>query len=157
MIPIAQIVSHKGTAFDAKTWRVMSKVAWRAGAEDWHEETLPKHFTAKGTREYRYKPRAKSYMKRKASQKKHQNPLVWSGESKKLAEASYKLRASSKGARLVLSLPKHFYQYRKDLKQPNKARELQAITQQDAEQMAGVLDGTMQDQINNSPDNEHRV
>lgn len=55
--------------------------------ELWHSTMRPKHFTAEGATEYHYKKRTDKYMRAKENKKKHQLPLVWSGESRTRAIA----------------------------------------------------------------------
>lgn len=54
----------------------------RAMGQAWKERYLPKHFTRAGAREYAYKDRTKGYMMKKARKQGHQDPLVYSGESR---------------------------------------------------------------------------
>ncbi|MFZ5785120.1 MAG: hypothetical protein ACOY3Y_01650 [Acidobacteriota bacterium] len=81
-----------GVNLTQREWNQVKREAWQDVAEYWHEELLPKHFTAAGAKEYDYTPRRgemsgtsakrffRSYTGRKQKQKGHRNPLVWSGE-----------------------------------------------------------------------------
>lgn len=82
-------------------------------AAEWHKDYLPKHFTRQGALEYGYKARkgekmspgqrgyTRSYAYRKLRAFGHQDPLVFTGETKQLARIR-KIVATSKQAKVVL-------------------------------------------------------
>lgn len=126
----------------------------RAAAEFWHRELMPGHFTVEGGRKYHYQPRKgddegprlpytrkdgtvttranQHYSWRKRREKRHNKPLVWSGQTEDDAKASVKLTVTWRGGRVeakaAMDLPRYMYMYRKDLKQPDKADELTRTT-----------------------------
>jgi hypothetical protein len=73
-----------------------------------------------------------SWMKRR--KKGHNRPLVFTGASEQAAEQSIRVSSRKVAAEEVIrgqgvmDLPKYFYQYRKDLNQPNKVDELLRTT-----------------------------
>lgn len=79
----------------------------------WHQHFRAKHFTPSGAREYGYAPRKgegmavstkgfwRTYMGRKLRMKGHQNPLVWSGESRERTRMR-DVRATRNRVRVVL-------------------------------------------------------
>lgn len=136
-----------------RAWQQLLIRAWRVAGQYWHKVILPKHFAMGAYQEYGYKARSTrrpkrsdrpssrlSYVAAKQRYKGHQLPLVWSGELKRLTERIRDVRSDSKGARIVLHGPRYLWAYRKDLNQPDKAAELQAISQRDAEAIAAVMD-----------------
>lgn len=94
------------------------QVASRLALEDmgrlWHERFLPLHFTMGAYSRYRYRqrkgmgldPQGKAFrastVGRKLRYKRHNLPLVYSGEGRMLALGPIRLRSSSKQARVVL-------------------------------------------------------
>ena len=71
--------------------------------EHWHKHFRPKHFTVGAYNAYGYHPRSKKYNKRKG----HNNPLVFSGESKRYSE-TYRVHKTKNGARCVMPLVRAF-------------------------------------------------
>lgn len=106
---------------------------------EWHAKTLPGHFTPSAVAVYKYQPRTKRYMIRKAKKYHHRNPLEFSGTAKRAALSSVKLSGTSKRARGVLPVPSYIYKFHKG-NQPDKAAEMTATTQQEAENFAKALD-----------------
>jgi hypothetical protein len=70
----------------------------------WHAKMLPKHFTRQAFTLYRdvYQPRKPRYERRKFRRFGHTYPLVYSGESMRLALSIRDVRATSRGNRVVL-------------------------------------------------------
>lgn len=104
----------------------------------WHERMAPQHFTNTAAGRYGYQARSKVYLMRKARRFHHQRPLEFSGRMR--AEVLRKVKAAPTryGAKAVMNGPKYLYQYRKDLKQPDKAAELTA-TSEDERRILGKL------------------
>ena len=79
----------------------------------WHTEFRPIHFTKRAASRYRYTPRAgqraprgskayqRSYTARKQREKGHTLPLVYTGQSRRLAQLR-DIRATSKGGRVKI-------------------------------------------------------
>ena len=65
----------------AELWGAACRNGLRAAIAAWHGEMLPQHFEASAARKYfgAYTPRTKRYMLRKAREKHHQRPMIWSG------------------------------------------------------------------------------
>lgn len=68
-----------------RVWNKAVKATYHEGAEFWFDRYSQRHFTPEGARMYGYAKRSRKYMDAKQSQKHHQDPLVWSGASRKLA------------------------------------------------------------------------
>lgn len=88
------------------------KGAYKSCLIKWHREFRPKHFTPAGALEYGYAKRGAAYMRKKASEKHHQRPLTWSGESESQSRRNYGITATSKGGRLTMRIPKLNYKNR---------------------------------------------
>lgn len=137
-------------------WRKATRRGLEIAVGYWHRRFMPNHFTVAGGKKYGYQPRkgdkeaptvpgkkgvrlnrAYSWLKRRY--KGHWKPLVWSGQSERMARRMIKITSRTRrSAHLVeavgaMTLPKYFYQHRKDLKQPDKYRELITTTPDELE------------------------
>jgi hypothetical protein len=129
---------------------------------------MPAHFTVPGGRKYAYQPRSGDnepprlprgkpgkygqstrsnphYSWRKAREKGHRKPLVWSGASEAAARSAVKIssRKQRGGAdgrvqatAVMPNLPKYFYQRRKDHNAPDKPSELTRVLPAEEQQFA---------------------
>ena len=79
----------------------MLKRAYLAAVEFWWRALRPKHFTLAAKSEYGYAPRTKNYAIRKAREKHHGRPLVFSGELERLSRI-VRFAGTRHGARAVL-------------------------------------------------------
>lgn len=137
-----------------------------AAIKHWHTAIMPGHFTVRGGRKYNYQPRSgenepalvpremasmmtrggktfvarqklnQKYYHKKLRKLGHSRPLVYSGNSEAAARSGIRLRGTSDQAKGLLSMPKYFYQYRKDLNAPDKADELTRTTLDEVEVLA---------------------
>jgi hypothetical protein len=73
-----------------------------AAAQYWHRQDLPDHFLPTAVSKYGYKPRARSYMLRKAKRKGHQNPLSYTGELRGEMMRSAEIRRHKTGVDLKM-------------------------------------------------------
>lgn len=135
-----------------------------AAVAEWHAKYMPEHFTVAGGKKYGYQPRKgdneppriprrdgkpgtranRRYSWQKRRKLRHNRPLVWSGESEAAAKAGVHLSTRRMQGNIVrgfaaMRLPTYFYQYRKDLKQPNKAAELTATVAEERESLAKLV------------------
>lgn len=85
-------------------WNPIMKAAFHDLALFWHKHILPKHFTPAAEAEYGYYPRESKYLRTKHRTKGHRNPLVWSGEMKRLLlqRSSANVSSTSRGFRIRL-------------------------------------------------------
>jgi hypothetical protein len=135
-----------------------------AAVEHWHDEFVELHFEESATRRYGYQKRSGSgeppritirprkdggavrtipnpkYLWRKKREKGHTRPLVYSGASELAAKTIAITSTPRRGVGALVSMPKHFYQYRKDLNQPNKRDELLTILDSEIIDMAAVAE-----------------
>ena len=162
----------------AKQMRPALEEANKAAVIFWHVNYLPGHFTVEGGRKYGYKPRSgegesnlvyskstnpryagrlvsnRKYYWTKWRKKKTHDPLVFTGSSKESATRAIRVTATAKSGRGVMLLPKYFYQYRKDLNQPDKAAELVKVVTAEVAEMAKVHGAVMAKMLNAA--SEHR-
>ena len=146
MIPIKQIITRKGSGFDAKTWRGFLKKGWLFAGRNWHKVALPKHFEKSAVDEYGYQKRTRAHMIRKASKFGHQLPLVFSGRMEREVLRIVDVRETAKMARVVLHGPPHLHAYRKDLNAPDLAKELKTVSKKDADVVGKDLDKSLIEQ-----------
>ncbi len=132
-------------------WRGILARAWETAGEHWHKAILPKHFTVRGRYEYRYEPRSKKHREKKLRRFGHRRPLVFTGESERKAKRIRDIRElkSGKAVRIFLHVPSYFFKFHKASDpwsavahkgQPNKAAELQRISERDSNELAMVID-----------------
>jgi len=145
MIPIKTKIT-RDHRLSISAWRAISKVAWERAGEVWHSEILPKHFQAGAEREYGYQRRSRRHNERKQRKFGHRRPLEFTGDLKRHVTRVRDIRTVGDNSRrrgaakVVLHGPSYLYAYRKDANQPNKARELQAVSRGDARRIARVMD-----------------
>lgn len=137
---------------DTKLRDIASIVGERMEAElrNWHANVMGGHFAPGAPGRYSYKPRNRRYMIRKAKQKGHQNPLVWSGNLKAMVEGLFGISHRGQApvrARLRLHGPRYLYQYRKDFQQPDKAAELTRLTPDELEAMRARVDAGLTEAV----------
>ena len=81
----------------------------------WQRRFLPLHFTTAAHRRYDYSPRTKRYEIRKAKTKRHRNPLVFTGESRRRALALTQITLRrSRGEHVGtvrIAVPSYFFQH----------------------------------------------
>jgi len=140
----------------AKDLKAAVKEALLATGRTWHTTMLGKHFAANAVQRYRYKSRSRKYRERKERRFGHQLPLVFSGNLRRLVTRQAKLSSTSKGARVGLTGPRYLYAYRKDFAQPDKAKELTAITPGEVRELAQLLDTLVTTRLNTNRETRTR-
>ena len=135
----------------AREYRGHASDAFQELGEHWHEAMLPKHFTPAGTREYDFRPRTRLYMIRKAKYQGHQNPLEWSGGTKRTVLAIRDVRALKSGTKVTVRLPVPPYIHRGGL-----AEEMTAVSGGDKGQMVDRTDRALTQKINSSTTSSKR-
>lgn len=134
-----------------KELRPAVKEALQRTVLEWWRRYMPGHFRNEAKGKYSYQPRTAAYEKRKARQKGHRRPLVWSGLAERQAKRYAKTSGTSKRATLSMDLPGYFYKYLKTGKQVDKNRELTETTEREAQELAEVLDMEMQALLFDTP------
>lgn len=145
----------------------------------WHDRYLPEHFTVAGGKKYGYQPRKgdnepprvlrskgklanrtvsnNAYSWQKRRKFGHNKPLVYTGASEQAAKAVVKLSSRIRkadgqvvGTAAMPALPKYFYQYRKDLKAPDKADELTRTTSSEQVDLTVVFQASAGTHLSNA-------
>ena len=133
------ITFKKPAAFSRKLTRQAVKASLGEVGLEWHRNTLPKHFEENAGARYRYQSRSPKHMRDKLRLFGHAKPLVFRGvlsaQVMRMARISY----TAKGVRVTMRGPKYLYQYRKDYKQPDKAKEITATTNGELRDIARSL------------------
>ena len=109
----------------------------------WHGTMLPGHFEIAAEKKYAYKPRTKGYSIYKAKRFGHRRPLVFSGAMERQLRQAARVTSTSKGVRVALTGPKYLFAYRKDYQQADKAAEITATTDAEAQALSEKLDASM--------------
>ena len=126
----------------------------------WWRSTLPGHFTPSGAIKYDYQPRSVAYLIKKKRVKGHQDPIVWSGETKSMVTRMVRITSKStpfgSEATIALMGPKQLFAYRKDYKQPDKADELTTVTSEEQNEMSRRLVDKVKGRLAALRDTEHK-
>jgi hypothetical protein len=98
------------------------KKSWNHVGVQWRRRYLRGHFTQAGGRKYGYKPRKKTYTKRKLRERRHTRPLEYWGEAKNIAMSQRKLRSTKEY--VVIKLPRklNFKHPRSDIRMSEEIR-----------------------------------
>lgn len=142
------VTERGGPRGTAKELRQARKHAMRDVAGVWHRRTLPKHFEASAVNRYGYQKRSEKYAIRKARQKHHGRPLVWSGDLYRQVRREATVSSTSKGAVVKMRGPRYLYAYHKDADQPHKAEEMTATTVGELRTMERLIDRKMTRRLN---------
>jgi len=120
-----------------KNLRPIIKKALAEVVEEWHEETLPGHFTERGRRRYKYRARRKSYARTKRSNYGHNDPLVKTGTLRRQAKRMVRTTGSSKSAKANMTVP--WYATKRFGGRDPYADEMTAVTLSESRAMAKKL------------------
>lgn len=157
----AQINKTGWSVIKPKGFSELQKEALQEQIQDWHLRYLPKHFKRSAITDYGYAIRTAAYEQKKRRKYGHQDPLVWSGRTRRMALASIRISGTGKRARGVLNVEKYIYQYHKGedatgrtIFQMDKAAELVATNQREAFAMARAFGENMALKIRNARDRE---
>jgi hypothetical protein len=102
--------------------------------DQWHNETLPGHFTPAAVARYGYRKRTKKYMIQKAKKRGNQNPLMWTGDLRRQAMRRAKITGTSKSATATMTTP--WYTTKRFKGNATYADEMTAVALPEAQQMA---------------------
>lgn len=103
-------------AFKAEQVRGETVAALKDVGETWHRDKAPGHFQISAMNKYNYKTRTQLYLKRKAREKGHQRPLVWTGRFEAAVKAAKTMRFTGKSRiRMRLSVWGGWPQVREEL------------------------------------------
>lgn len=122
-----------------KQLRPVMKEALQEGGRHWHRVMLPRHFQKGAASRYGYQKRAAFYQIKKRRIVRHGRPLEFRGDMKREVLGRRVITGTSKTARVKLKGPKYLFQYRKDLRQPDKAAELTTVTRGEEAVLARVI------------------
>lgn len=133
---IAVVGGPEGTA---KELGPAMKKALQRAVKFWHHRMAPRHFKPNATGRYGYKFRAESTKHKKRRIQHHQDPLVWTGDSKRQLLRMARVSGTRHTARVRMRGPKYWYMFRKDIRQPNKAEELTTTVDAEVQTMAKLV------------------
>jgi hypothetical protein len=115
----------------------------------WHGHFREKHFTREGASEYGYAQRSRGYMIAKARVKHHQDPLVWSGESREQSRALHVVPTATQAeakVKVILHTPKLNYIPKGGT--INLRDEMTRVSQREVTVLAGVAGDSLDRQFN---------
>jgi len=149
MIAINFTFEYKGIV-SAKDFREIRSEAWQLTGEMYHKRITPEHFTRQGARRYNYKKRKLRYRARKRKQFGHDNPLVFSGRTRRKVKQVRKVRArrGGRGGVVVgLKVPQYVIALSARSNAPNMAKEITAVSAKDVRRVTTFLDRIIQRKI----------
>jgi len=152
MIPVIKVeVDNRKLGYSKKEINALTESGYIFLAKKWHSDSLKKHFTAAGAREYKYPARTAKYNKRKQKKYGHQEPLRFSGELMRRASLVRDITGNSKGSKVKMKdLPKYTFMYWVSAGGPKKYEELVEVSQREEVTMKNDLEKYMADSLNKS-------
>ena len=137
---VFRISVNKPKILSAKVWRAILRRGFLKLGKFLYREMFPRKFTTGAWSEYHYAPRTKRYMIVKGAYKQHQDPLVWSGDTKRAVMSVRDIRETSRSATIVLrGLPPYIKQIPKPMS-PHMEAELTKISRDDRDKGVAFLD-----------------
>jgi hypothetical protein len=132
----------------AKQRRAMQKESWARLGVEYRRKYLPRRFTIHGSMELDYKRRTLRYQARKRRLLGHNNPLVFSGETRNLVLAGNDVRSTSSGVRIPLKGARKLN--RNNPKSDIQMHmEIRRVSRREANSLARHFDGTLDSQLAN--------
>jgi hypothetical protein len=131
------------------TPRVLQKLVRQALAlaiQEWHSTMEPNHFVNSAVGEYDYQKRGKKYQIRKAKKTGQTAPLVFTGNSRRMALGSNKITMRGNQVTLNINTPNYWEHLKR--KQPDMAKELTTLTPLEQVVLAEKMDKHLQRLIN---------
>lgn len=145
MIKIAIDYSHDSEE-DARKLEGATREGLKTALVFWQRNFAKEHFEPSAMTRYRYQLRTKGYMLRKARQKHHQRPLVWSGTLREMVLNQFpQPRVTRNGGTLkgimALRVPTYTYftKTKSGTPSPPKYDELVSTADNEADTMARIL------------------
>ena len=129
--------------------RVLQKLVREAlilALNEWKTTNEPKHFTNNAVKEYNYKKRGKGYQIKKAKATHQTAPLVYSGNTKRMALGSNKITTRGNQATLSISVPDYFQHVKSQ--NPDMAKELTTVTPTEQTALVAKMEHHLQQLIN---------
>lgn len=175
MAGLTFIIEYGGMpAAPKKEFRLARQAAFEEIGLDWHEKKLPGHFLHSAYRKYGYERRSYGHMLSKfrkqmgvADQPKElykdlpkptywelfntDEPLVFTGESEKMLTGRAEIKSLvAGGVHVKMFGPAHFYAYRKDYNQPDKAAEVTRLSSGEVAEYRKMLHAGVAKRLNAS-------
>lgn len=131
-----------------KAWTEARKEGFAESVGYWHSEYLPGHFYRSAIAKYGYQPRTAAYERRKQRVKGHRNPLHWSGLLKRSATTSIRISSTSKSGTGTFRATARALNFSGRQNYPDLRKELTAVTAEQAEQLAWVIEQRVAKRMN---------
>jgi len=132
----------------AKQFRSIVKKEMEKLIDEWHSDTLPKHFEKGAGRRYKkeYSPRSVKYLRYKQKKRPMAGPLEFSGKSKRQLTRRIRISTTSKKATGKMDAPRYFWM--RPPGHPKKGEELTAVTKKETLIMAKLLNERVTKRLN---------
>ena len=144
----------KGMGATTAQLRIWLEDAYEAALWHWHRDIRPKHFQESAVAEYGYQPRQADYERGKHRSLGHNRPLVYSGDSERATERAY-VKASGRSASLHMAAGNLTWNPGRG--RVNMREELTAMTWDDKQEMAHVMERDMDRAIQSRHDYFERI
>jgi hypothetical protein len=149
-----RIISVGAPKAHLKAFRPAVKQALQDTLEMWWRRLLPKHFRAGAVGRYGYDKRTRKYQIRKAQKKGHQQPLVFTGDLKRMVTRRAAFSGSRTRATVTLQGPWYAQMIRKNTRGPDIAGEVTTVTPAEQRVMDQLVDRNVTRALNQSTERE---
>lgn len=127
----------------------IKKSAYGVCARLWFTRFRPLHFQETAYSRYRYKARARDYVKRKRKERGHNRPLVWSGQSERVTRVA-RITSSNKYGRV--SMAPHNLRWKHPSSHIRMTEELRRINQNEIIELARHFNQDVDEQLKTNND-----
>ena len=157
-VRMGTVIQYRGATpqMAKRKWNEIRRTAGQDSAQFYFDELLAKRFTPAGARELNYGKRKPSYMKAKARQKGHQNPLEWTGETKEraLSKLNSKTIALGSNFRVEISIDAPVLNFKNPKSSFRPSEEIRRISSGEQVQIEGSLNDSINKQLSQLNDNQ---
>lgn len=158
MIPLLKIKlkENKPPDLARDAWRKACKTAFAAIAWHWFKTMLPRHFTVQARHKYNHRPRSKKWNDRKQALAKRGVAAmggmidnVFTGRMMEAVTRQAAVRAFPTRARVSMFGPNYMkINFRSGSSQPNKKKEMVAVTKEELRELLTMFKRVMLDETN---------
>jgi hypothetical protein len=127
----------------------VKKSAYGVCARLWFTRFRPLHFQESAYSRYRFKSRARDYVKRKRREKGHNRPLVWSGDSERVTRMA-RITSTNKFGRV--SMAPNNLRWKHPSSHIRMTQELRTINKNEISELARHFNQDVQTQLNANND-----
>ena len=154
------VINYQGSRpkLGAREWNKIKRTAGQEMAQHFFDHMLAIRFTVEGGRKLNYGKRSPATQRAKSRKKGHQNPLVWSGVSRKraMARLNSKTVSTSTTFRTDITLNTPALNLRNPKSNFTPSEEIRRVTAEEETELQAVLQASIERQLNNLQTKESR-